>query len=136
MYIDYTHLPFVEFSTYFYIPVQATRNSVPVPRHWCFKRKYLQGKRGIEKPPFDLPDFIKATGIMEMRLALQEKVIINLKNNIRGHTHMGGWHMFGYILTCIQIHVGHFLFFFNITGRSENHEIQNAGTSATKNGKD
>jgi len=33
----------------------------------------LQGKRGIEKPPFDLPDFIKATGIMEMRQALQEK---------------------------------------------------------------
>jgi len=46
---------------------------VTVPRHWCFKRKYLQGKRGIEKPPFDLPDFIKATGIMEMRQALQEK---------------------------------------------------------------
>ncbi|KAK2138842.1 hypothetical protein NP493_7037g00001 [Ridgeia piscesae] len=53
--------------------VQATRNTVPVPRHWCFKRKYLQGKRGIEKPPFDLPDYIKATGIMEMREALQEK---------------------------------------------------------------
>jgi splicing factor 3B subunit 2 len=33
----------------------------------------LQGKRGIEKPPFDLPDFIKKTGIMEMRAALQEK---------------------------------------------------------------
>ena len=68
---------------------------MPVPRHWCFKRKYLQvlqktihfcfydaqvspisfsqGKRGIEKPPFDLPDFIKKTGIMEMREALQEK---------------------------------------------------------------
>merc|ERR1712062_53515 len=42
-------------------------------RHWCFKRKYLQGKRGIEKPPFDLPDFIKKTGIQEMRAALQEK---------------------------------------------------------------
>ncbi|KAK2163247.1 hypothetical protein LSH36_83g04088 [Paralvinella palmiformis] len=55
------------------VHIKATRNSVPVPRHWCFKRKYLQGKRGIEKPPFDLPDFIKATGIMEMRLALQEK---------------------------------------------------------------
>ena len=40
-------------------PPQSTRNTVPVPRHWCFKRKYLQGKRGIEKPPFDLPDFIK-----------------------------------------------------------------------------
>ena len=39
--------------------LQSTRNTVPVPRHWCFKRKYLQGKRGIEKPPFDLPDFIK-----------------------------------------------------------------------------
>ena len=53
--------------------LKATRNSVPVPRHWCFKRKYLQGKRGIEKPPFDLPDYIKATGIMEMREALHEK---------------------------------------------------------------
>ncbi|XP_049837993.1 splicing factor 3B subunit 2-like [Schistocerca gregaria] len=40
---------------------------------YIFKRKYLQGKRGIEKPPFDLPDFIKKTGIMEMRAALQEK---------------------------------------------------------------
>ena len=28
---------------------------------------------GIEKPPFDLPEFIKKTGIMEMREALQEK---------------------------------------------------------------
>jgi splicing factor 3B subunit 2 len=53
--------------------VKATRNTVPVPRHWCAKRKYLQGKRGIEKPPFQLPDFIRRTGIMEMREALQEK---------------------------------------------------------------
>jgi len=55
------------------VHLKSTRNSVPVPRHWCFKRKYLQGKRGIEKPPFDLPDFIKKTGIMEMRQALQDK---------------------------------------------------------------
>lgn len=55
------------------VHLKATRNTVPVPRHWCFKRKYLQGKRGIEKPPFELPDFIKRTGIMEMRAALQEK---------------------------------------------------------------
>jgi len=27
--------------------LKATRNTVPVPRHWCAKRKYLQGKRGI-----------------------------------------------------------------------------------------
>ncbi|XP_066903922.1 splicing factor 3B subunit 2 [Halyomorpha halys] len=55
------------------VQLKAHRNTVPVPRHWCFKRKYLQGKRGIEKPPFDLPDFIKKTGIMEMRSSLQDK---------------------------------------------------------------
>jgi len=37
-------------------------NTVSVPRHWSQKRKYLQGKRGIERPPFGLPDFIEATG--------------------------------------------------------------------------
>lgn len=42
--------------------LQALRNTVSVPRHWSQKRKYLQGKRGIEKPPFKLPDFIEATG--------------------------------------------------------------------------
>ncbi|XP_066040610.1 LOW QUALITY PROTEIN: splicing factor 3B subunit 2 [Chamaea fasciata] len=55
------------------VHLKAMRNSVPVPRHWCFKRKYLQGKRGIEKLPFELPEFIKRTGIQEMREALQEK---------------------------------------------------------------
>nr|XP_042912781.1 splicing factor 3B subunit 2-like [Parasteatoda tepidariorum] len=53
--------------------LKASRNTVPVPRHWCFKRKYLQGKRGFEKPAFELPDFIKRTGIMEMRQVLLEK---------------------------------------------------------------
>lgn len=37
------------------VHLKAYRNTVPVPRHWCQKRKYLQGKRGIEKPPFELP---------------------------------------------------------------------------------
>lgn len=55
------------------VQLKAHRNTVQVPRHWCFKRKYLQGKRGIEKPPFELPAFIKKTGIMEMRASLQEK---------------------------------------------------------------
>ena len=53
---------------------QAYRNTVPVPRHWSQKRKYLQGKRGLEKPPFKLPAFIEATGISDMRQAYQEKV--------------------------------------------------------------
>jgi splicing factor 3B subunit 2 len=33
----------------------------------------LQNKRGLEKPPFELPAFIKATGILEMRDALESK---------------------------------------------------------------
>merc|ERR1719167_1058666 len=66
------------------VSLKATRNTVPVPRHWCFKRKYLQGKRGIEKAAFDLPDFIKKTGIMEMRAALQEKEVEkNMKSKMR-----------------------------------------------------
>ena len=42
--------------------LKAYRNSVPVPRHWCHKRKYLQGKRGVEKKPWQLPEFIAQTG--------------------------------------------------------------------------
>ncbi|KAF6264232.1 hypothetical protein COO60DRAFT_1621623 [Scenedesmus sp. NREL 46B-D3] len=55
------------------VTLKALRNTVTVPRHWSQKRKYLQGKRGIEKPVFKLPDFIEATGITEMRNAYQEK---------------------------------------------------------------
>jgi len=53
--------------------LKSYRNSVAVPRHWCNKRKYLQGKRGIEKSGFSLPDFIEATGIAKMRAAYEEK---------------------------------------------------------------
>ena len=55
------------------VHLKATRNSVPVPVHWSQKRKYLQAKRGIEKPPFDLPDFIKQTGITQMRETVKDK---------------------------------------------------------------
>jgi len=54
------------------VHLKSYRNTVPVPRHWCHKRKYLQGKRGIEKPPFELPDFIKNTGISEVRSSVLE----------------------------------------------------------------
>ena len=56
------------------VHIKAYRNTVPVPRHWCHKRKYLTGKRGIEKAPFDLPEFIKATGIQKQREAMEEKL--------------------------------------------------------------
>ncbi|KAK7242900.1 splicing factor 3B [Aureococcus anophagefferens] len=42
--------------------LKSYRNAVPVPRHWCHKRKYLQGKRGVEKKPWQLPEFIAQTG--------------------------------------------------------------------------
>merc|ERR1712100_895041 len=53
--------------------LKSYRNSVPVPRHWLRKRKYLQGKRGIEKPPFQLPECIAMTGIDKIRSAIEEK---------------------------------------------------------------
>ncbi|KAK0607423.1 hypothetical protein LWI29_014753 [Acer saccharum] len=52
---------------------KAYRNTVPVPRHWCQKRKFLQGTRGIQKKPFQLPDFIAATGIEKIRQVYIEK---------------------------------------------------------------
>mmetsp|Transcript_20393 Transcript_20393/g.25328 ORF Transcript_20393/g.25328 Transcript_20393/m.25328 type:complete len:192 (+) Transcript_20393:43-618(+) len=44
------------------VHLKGYRNAVPVPRHWCHKRRYLQGKRGLEKKPFRLPEFIAQTG--------------------------------------------------------------------------
>lgn len=53
--------------------LKSTRNTVPVPRHWCQVRKYLQGKRGVEKVPFQLPDFIAETGIAKIRESVLEQ---------------------------------------------------------------
>lgn len=62
-------------STYPYalMHLKAYRNAVPIPRHWSQRKRYLQNKRGIEKPPFALPDFIQRTGIMEIRGASQSR---------------------------------------------------------------
>ena len=65
------------------IHLKSYRNSVPVPRHWSRKRKYLQGKRGIEKPPFKLPDFIEATGISKMRSNVQSDEGKSLRQKAR-----------------------------------------------------
>ncbi|KAI9689438.1 MAG: hypothetical protein M1822_010089 [Bathelium mastoideum] len=55
------------------VALKSYRNVVPVPSHWSLKREYLSSKRGIEKPPFQLPKFIADTGIAEMRDAVLEK---------------------------------------------------------------
>ena len=51
----------------FLMDMKMVRNTVPVPRHWSLKRRYLQYKRGIHKTPFKLPDYIEATGITKVR---------------------------------------------------------------------
>ncbi len=53
--------------------LKGYRNTVPVPRHWCQIRKYLQGKRGSEKVPYQLPEFIADTGIAKIREAIMEQ---------------------------------------------------------------
>ena len=34
--------------------LKSMRNTVPVPRHWSRKKRYLQGKLGSEKKPWEL----------------------------------------------------------------------------------
>ncbi|KAK8802713.1 hypothetical protein WA171_006387 [Blastocystis sp. BT1] len=53
--------------------LKSYRNTVPVPRHWCSKRHYLQGRRGTEKTPFKLPDYIANTGISDIRASIAEE---------------------------------------------------------------
>lgn len=53
--------------------LKATPNSVRVPPNWRSKRKYLQNKRGLEKRPLALPDYIIATGVPAVRDAQREK---------------------------------------------------------------
>lgn len=55
------------------VHLKSYRNSIPIPPHWSAKRDYLAGKKGIEKPPFQLPSFIADTGIATQRDAVKEK---------------------------------------------------------------
>jgi splicing factor 3B subunit 2 len=49
------------------IHLKGYRNMIPVPQHWGQKRDYLASKRGVAKQPYELPSFIRDTGIQEMR---------------------------------------------------------------------
>ncbi|GAA6030561.1 hypothetical protein JCM8097_006208 [Rhodosporidiobolus ruineniae] len=55
------------------VQIKSHRNTVPIPQHWSQKRDYLQGKRGMEKPAYQLPSFIADTGIATQRDAVKEK---------------------------------------------------------------
>lgn len=66
------------------VHLKAVKNSMAVPVHWAQKRKYLQGKRGIEKPPFELPAYIRATGVTEQRdTAVNQEAERSLKARTR-----------------------------------------------------
>jgi splicing factor 3B subunit 2 len=49
------------------VHLKALRHSVPVPRHWCHLKRYLQGKRGLPRPAYQLPAYVAATGIGTLR---------------------------------------------------------------------
>jgi splicing factor 3B subunit 2 len=69
----------------FLIALKAIPHTTPVPFHWGRKRKYLQGKRGLEKTLFKLPDFIIKTGITNIRdTAMEEEEKQNAKQTNRG----------------------------------------------------
>merc|ERR1719393_298338 len=72
--------------------LKAYRNTVNVPKHWSSKRKYMAGKRGVEKPPFKLPEFIEATGIAKIRQSIMEKqseMSLKAKGREKIHPKMG-----------------------------------------------
>lgn len=62
--------------------LKSIKNTIQVPQHWSQKRKFLQNKRGVLKPPFQLPEFIEATGISKVRdtISADKK---NLKTKMR-----------------------------------------------------
>lgn len=55
------------------IHIKSYRNTVAVPRHWKDKRRYLQSRRTLDKPPFQLPEFIAHTGIQKIRDSYREQ---------------------------------------------------------------
>ena len=63
--------------------LKGYRNTIPVPRHWSQKRRYLANRRGWIKPPFQLPSYILDTGIAELRNNVQEDQTLKSKQRAR-----------------------------------------------------
>ena len=69
----------------FLIALKGIPHTTPVPFHWGRKRKYLQGKRGVDKIPYKLPDFIVKTGITDVRdTAMEDEANQSAKQKNRG----------------------------------------------------
>lgn len=54
------------------IQIKSAPFVVQVPDNWQSKREYLASRRGVHKAPYNLPESIRRTGIMDMRDALNE----------------------------------------------------------------
>ncbi|KAK9174103.1 protein of unknown function (DUF382) family protein [Cryptosporidium meleagridis] len=68
----------------FLVYLKSCLGSVRVPHHWNSKRRYLQGKKGLERPPYKLPHFIEETKIAEIRaLLLEEESKMTMKQKQR-----------------------------------------------------
>ncbi|EMG49212.1 SF3B2 Splicing factor 3B subunit 2 [Candida maltosa Xu316] len=52
---------------YLLISIKTQPNMIPVPINWSSKKDYLSSRKGLEKLPFELPKFIRDTGISAMR---------------------------------------------------------------------
>lgn len=57
----------------FLVYLKSYKNSVSVPKHWSQKRKFMNLRRGSDRMPFTLPDFIEATGIAKIRAQMRER---------------------------------------------------------------
>jgi splicing factor 3B subunit 2 len=77
----------------FLIQLKSIPNTVPVPRHWGRKRKYLQGKRiGYDKQPYQLPNYLVNTGITELRdtvMDAEKQMSAKQKNRARVQVKLG-----------------------------------------------
>ncbi|OII71908.1 U2 SNRNP protein [Cryptosporidium ubiquitum] len=68
----------------FLVYLKGCQGSVKIPQHWNSKRRYLQGKKGLERPPYQLPHFIEETKIAEIRaLILEEESKMTMKQKQR-----------------------------------------------------
>ena len=77
---------------FFLVRLKCIRNTIPVPKHWSRKRRYLAGKRGFVKPPYELPDFLKGLGITEKRqemLSMDAKKSQKVKAREKVHPKLG-----------------------------------------------
>ena len=53
---------------YLLVHLKTLKGTVPVPRHWCHQKRYLQGKvRATPRPAYELPEYVAATGIGTLR---------------------------------------------------------------------